>query len=172
VDFDLPPDRMAFWTAFLPEARRRLAKDGIHFEKIRYWSDALSREVGRRSELLVKYDPRDLSRIFVRQPGGRFVEARYRNLAYPPVTWWEWKHTKKRLYEQGRRDLNEEVLFTCLAHQRRIEDAAAQATATARRQIARRPSKAAPSEDASAGRLKGVDTAAMHDADDDMEFWG
>jgi putative transposase len=172
VDFDLPPDRMAFWTAFLPEARRRLAKDGIHFEKIRYWSDALSREVGRRSELLVKYDPRDLSRIFVRQPGGRFVEARYRNLAYPPVTWWEWKHTKKRLYEQGRRDLNEEVLFTCLAHQRRIEDAAAQASATAPRQIARRPSKAAPSEDASAGRLKGVDTAAMHDADDDMEFWG
>ena len=147
---DLPPDRMAFWTAFLPELRRRLAKDGIHFEKIRYWSDALSREVGRRSELLVKYDPRDLSRIFVRQPGGRFVEARYRNLAYPPVTWWEWKHTKKRLYEQGRRDLNEDVLFACLAHQRQIEDAAALATATARRQIARRPSKLAPAEDAGA----------------------
>jgi putative transposase len=172
VDFDLPPDRMAFWTAFLPETRRRLAKDGIHFEKIRYWSDALSREVGRRSELLVKYDPRDLSRIFVRQPGGRFVEARYRNLAYPPVTWWEWKHTKKRLYEQGRRDLNEDVLFACLAHQRRIEDAAALATATARRQIARRPSKLAPAEDASAGRLGGINTAAMRDADDDMEFWG
>ena len=172
VDFDLPPDRMAFWTAFLPETRRRLAKDGIHFEKIRYWSDALSREVGRRSELLVKYDPRDLSRIFVRQPGGRFVEARYRNLAYPPVTWWEWKHTKKRLYEQGRRDLNEEVLFACLAHQRRIEDSAALATATARRQIARRPSEVASAQDAGAGRLKGVDTAATHDADDDMEFWG
>ena len=43
VDFDLPPDRMAFWTAFLPETRRRLAKDGVHFEKIRYWSGALSK---------------------------------------------------------------------------------------------------------------------------------
>jgi hypothetical protein len=27
----------------------------------------------------------------------------------------------KRLYEQGRRDLNEDVLFACLVHQRRIE---------------------------------------------------
>ena len=47
VDFDLPPDRMAFWTSFLPGDRRRLLKDGIHLEKIRYWSDALSRDVGR-----------------------------------------------------------------------------------------------------------------------------
>jgi hypothetical protein len=30
---------MAFWTSFLPETRRRLLKDGIHLEKIRYWSD-------------------------------------------------------------------------------------------------------------------------------------
>lgn len=172
VDFDLPPDRMAFWTAFLPETRRRLSKDGIHLEKIRYWSDALSRDVGRGGELLVKYDPRDLSRIFVRQTGGRFVEARYRNLAYPPVTWWEWKHTKKRLYEQGRRDLSEEVLFASLAHQRRIEETAALASATARRRIARRPSKAAAAGDADHGRLRGVDTAAMPETDDDLEFWG
>ena len=47
VDFDLPPDRMAFWTSFLPGRRRRLLKDGIHLEKIRYWPDALARDVGR-----------------------------------------------------------------------------------------------------------------------------
>ena len=171
VDFDLPPDRMAFWTAFLPETRRRLSKDGIHLEKIRYWSDALSRDVGRGGELLVKYDPRDLSRIFVRQPGGRFVEARYRNLAHPPVTWWEWKNTKKRLYEQGRRDLNEETLFASLAQQRQIEDAAALASAAARRRVARRPPKQAPDE-VPPTPLKGIDTATMREGDDDMEFWG
>jgi Mu transposase, C-terminal len=65
VSFDLPPDRMAFWTSFLPEKRRRLLKDGIHFEKIRYWSDVLARDLGRGGEMLVKYDPRDLSRVFV-----------------------------------------------------------------------------------------------------------
>jgi putative transposase len=120
VDFDLPPDRMAFWTSFLPEERRRLLKDGIHLEKIRYWSDPLSRDVGRGGELEIKYDPRDLSRIFVRQPGGHFVEFRYRNLAYPPVSWWEWKHAKKRLRDQGKRELNEEIIFASIAQQRQI----------------------------------------------------
>jgi hypothetical protein len=54
-------------------------------------------------------------------------------------------------------------------HQRRIEDAAALATASARPQIARRLSKVAPAE--GAGPLGGINTAAMREADDDMEFW-
>ena len=132
IDFDLPPDRMAFWTSFLPGDRRRLLKDGIHLEKIRYWSDALSRNVGRGAELEIKYDPRDLSRIFVRQADGRFVEARYRNLAYPPVSWWEWKHAKKKLRDLGKRELHEEIIFASIAQQRQIEDFAANASATAR----------------------------------------
>lgn len=33
VDFNLPPDRMAFWTSFLPGERRRLLKDGIHWKR-------------------------------------------------------------------------------------------------------------------------------------------
>ena len=168
VDFDLPPDRMAFWTSFLPEERRRLLKDGIHLEKIRYWSDALSRDVGRGAEVKIKYDPRDLSRIFVRQPDGHFVEARYRNLAYPPVSWWEWKHAKKRLREQGKRELNEETIFASIAQQRQIEDYAAQASATARRSVTRRPNQP---RDQEVGKITGIDLAKPGYSNDDMEFW-
>ena len=139
VNFDLPPDRMAFWTSFLPERRRRLLKDGIHLEKIRYWSDALARDVGRGAEVTIKYDPRDLSRIFVRQPDGHFIEARYRNLAFPHASWWEWKHAKDRLRKQGKRDLSEETIFSSIAQQRRIEDIAAVESASARRSILKRP---------------------------------
>ncbi|RFB76696.1 Mu transposase C-terminal domain-containing protein [Methylovirgula sp. 4M-Z18] len=172
VDFDLPPDRMAFWTSFLPSIERRLSKDGIHFEKIRYWSDALSRDIGRGSRLTVRYDPRDLSRIFVRQSGGHFVEARYRNLAYPPVTWWEWRHTKRHLYEQGKRELSEATIFSSLAHQRRIEDAASLASTSARRKIARRPSKDENPSDSMPIKITGIDTAKVSgEGDDDMEFW-
>ncbi|MFZ3179713.1 MAG: Mu transposase C-terminal domain-containing protein [Methylocystis silviterrae] len=168
VDFDLPPDRMAFWTSFLPEERRRLLKDGIHLEKIRYWSDALSRDVGRGAEVKIKYDPRDLSRIFVRQPDGHFVEARYRNLAYPPVSWWEWKHAKKRLREQGKRELNEETIFASIAQQRQIEDYAAQASETARRSVTRRPNQP---RDQEGGKITGIDLAKPGYSNDDMEFW-
>jgi putative transposase len=168
VDFDLPPDRMAFWTSFLPEERRCLLKDGIHLEKIRYWSDALSRDVGRGGEVKIKYDPRDLSRIFVRQPDGHFVEARYRNLAYPPVSWWEWKHAKERLREQGKRELNEETIFASIAQQRQIEDFAAQASATARRNVTRRPNLP---RDQEGGKITGIDLAKPGYSNDDIEFW-
>jgi putative transposase len=168
VDFDLPPDRMAFWTSFLPGDRRRLLKDGIHLEKIRYWSDALSRDVGRGAELEIKYDPRDLSRIFVRQSDGRFVEARYRNLAYPPVSWWEWKHAKKRLRDQGRRELQEDVIFAAIAKQRQIEDIAASSSAKARRSAARRPIKQDQKE---SGHVTAIDLAKSVHSDDDTEFW-
>ncbi len=75
----LPPDRLRFWVAFLAEERRVLRRDGIHLFGIRYWSSALSQDVGRTTETLtVRYDPRDLSSIFVRRPNGHFVEAPYR----------------------------------------------------------------------------------------------
>ena len=168
VSFDLPPDRMAFWTSFLPEKQRRLLKDGIHFEKIRYWSDVLARDLGRGGEILIKYDPRDLSRIFVRRPDGHYIEARYRNLAYPAVTFWEWRNAKRRLFNQGRRDLNEDAIFSALALQRRIEDDAASVSAAARRTIVRRPR---PSAQETAPVLSGVDTSKQHEGTDDMEFW-
>ena len=69
----------------------------------------------------IKYDPRDLSRIFVRRPDVGYIEARYRNLAYPAVTIWEWRNAKRRLFEQGKRDLDEDAIFSALALQRRIE---------------------------------------------------
>lgn len=168
VNFNLPSDRMAFWTSFLPSDRRRVLKDGIHLQKIGYWSDALSRDIGRGAELEIKYDPRDLSRIFVRQVDGRFVEARYRNLAFPPVSWWEWNHAKKMLRDQGRIELQENVIFATIAQQRQIEDIAASSSARARRNIKRRP---IGSEHKEHRPVKAIDMAKPIHSDDDTEFW-
>jgi len=65
--------------SIIPEIRRHraLRPDGIWLHDIPYWSNALSGQVGRaKSELLIKFDPRDVSRIFVQHPDGRFLEAR------------------------------------------------------------------------------------------------
>ena len=169
LSFDLPPDRMAFWTSFLPETRRRLLKDGIHLEKIRYWSDVLARDLGRSSDMLIKYDPRDLSRIFVRRPDGSYIEARYRNLAYPAVTIWEWRNAKRRLFEQGKRDLDEDAIFSALALQRRIEDDAVATSTAARRKAAKRPR--VTKEVNTVTPLTGIDTSKQYPGADDLEFW-
>ncbi|WP_299864839.1 transposase family protein [uncultured Roseobacter sp.] len=69
-------DRLQFWVSFLPEHERTLRPTGIHLFGLRYWSEALSADVGRTEKrLLVKYDPRDMSRVFVRRPSNNFVEA-------------------------------------------------------------------------------------------------
>jgi len=47
----------------------------------------MAADVGQSKEkLLIKFDPRDLSRIFVRRPSGSFVEARYRDLGWPSIS--------------------------------------------------------------------------------------
>jgi hypothetical protein len=53
---------------------------------IRCWSDALRGDVGRAPDpLTAKYDPRDMSRVFVRRMNGRRVEARDRDLRRPTI---------------------------------------------------------------------------------------
>jgi hypothetical protein len=71
IPLRLPQDGMRFWLTFLPEEERTLRPDGIHLFGLRYWSPALSADLGRsKRRLLVKFDPRDMSRVFVRRPSG------------------------------------------------------------------------------------------------------
>ena len=83
----MPKDRMGILgKSFLPDAlSRKLRPDGIWIHDLPYWSNALTAEVGRHTgDLLIKYDPRDVSRIFIQQPvSGHFIEARARNLGFP-----------------------------------------------------------------------------------------
>ena len=125
VGLRLPVDRLQFWVSFLPEEERNLRRDGIHFCNIRYWSDALAADVGHSKEkLLIKYDPRDLSRIFVRRPSGSFVEARYRDLGWPSISLAEQRAVMRLLRAQGRREVDEALLFKTALRQREIVDAA------------------------------------------------
>ena len=134
VNLRLPVDRLQFWVSFLPEDERNLRRDGIHFCNIRYWSDALAADVGQSKEkLLIKYDPRDLSRIFVRRPSGSFVEARYRDLGWPAITLAEQRAVMRLLRAQGRREVDEALLFKTALRQREIVDAARRQTVATRR---------------------------------------
>lgn len=170
LELRLPVDRLQFWISFLPEEERTLRRDGIHFCNIRYWADALAADVGRmKGKLLVKYDPRDLSRIFVRRPSGRFVEARYRNLNWPAITLSEQKAAVRQLKAQGRREIDETMIFTTTLRQREIEDSARRQTAASRRRRERRPNLS--SADKKADNLKGVDSRKALGAEEGSETW-
>ena len=153
----LPQDRMRFWISFLPEEERTLRPDGIHLFRLRYWSPALTADVGRTKEkLLVKYDPRDLSRIFVRRPTGNFVEARYADVTLPAITLREATAAQKTLNAKGRREIDMRTIVQTAVAQRQLVERAARATLTARRGAVNPGEDAANKEEY--GSLRGVDS--------------
>lgn len=130
----MPKDRMTFWVSFLPDAYRKLRPDGIWLHDIPYWSNTLSGLVGRSNDdLLIKFDPRDVSRIFVRHPKGHFLEARARSLAFPAISLREWRLARRTLRQKGMAERNDDQLTRTALAQRRIIDDAIAKTAAARR---------------------------------------
>ncbi len=64
--------------------------------------------VGVPQKMIVRYDPRNLSRIYLLEPDGRYYDLRYRDLRRPPITLWEQRLALKRLQEEGRAHVDEE----------------------------------------------------------------
>jgi putative transposase len=133
-----PADPRQFLIDFLPAERRVLQRDGLHLFHIRYWSDELRRLMGRSADkVTVKYDPRDLSRVFVKLAEG-YVEARPADLTRPAIALWEHHAALAALREAGRRAVDEDLIFSTILAQRALVEEAGRATKAARRQLTRR----------------------------------
>ena len=134
----MPADLRQFLVDFLPSEQRVLQRDGIHLFHIRYWSDELRWLMGQDTrKYTLKYDPRDLSRIFVLTENG-VIEARPADLTRPAITLWEHRAARRALREAGRRSVDEELIFRTIEAQRDLVDSAARQTKAIRRHQARR----------------------------------
>lgn len=111
---------------------------GLHLFHIRYWSDELRWLMGRESrKFTLKYDPRDLSRIFVLTEVG-VIEARPADLTRPAITYWEHRAARRALRDAGRRSVDEGLIFSTILAQRDLVDSAERQTKAIRRHQARR----------------------------------
>jgi putative transposase len=138
----MPRDPRTFLIDFLPVVRRFLQRDGITVDHITYYSDALRPWIQLRNQpasLLIRRDPRDLSRIFVLDAeNNAYLEIPYRMLSRPAITLWEHKLARKRLRGQRRTAIDEASLFAAIDEMREIERKAETLTRTARRNRTRR----------------------------------
>ena len=105
--------------AFLPGAERRLSPQGVSLFALDYYSPWLGGLVPRRDRLgrlEVRYDPRDISHIYVRDPETReFRSVGRRDGRLAPMTLWEHEGDRSRRRAANARSDTEKVKF-----QRRI----------------------------------------------------
>lgn len=116
-----PKDEAQFLLDFLPCEYRKVRRDGIRLFNIHYWDNILSVWAGQNdTPMAVKYDPRDLSQIYLQAPDGKHWPIRYRNLRRPKITLWEHKRAQKSLREKGRRFVDEQMIFNAVEAQRML----------------------------------------------------
>lgn len=125
---------------FLPFFEGTVQEDGIRWNNIKWFSHALVRlipvidpKTGRKRRYTVRYDARDLSRLWLFEPDREdYIEVPYANLLRFPVSLWEVKRANKRLRAEAKLATNEEMIFRTIAIMRDIVTRETETTAKAR----------------------------------------
>ncbi|HEY2856894.1 MAG TPA: Mu transposase C-terminal domain-containing protein [Terracidiphilus sp.] len=128
-----PPHADRFLLNFLPAEKRLIRRDGIRMFHLHYWDNVLSPLAGRsREPFLIKYDPRNLSRVYWCDPKGDYWTIPYRDLGAPPITLWEHRNALRKLNADGLKSVDEKLIFETIAQQRELIAAARLRTRAAR----------------------------------------
>ena len=176
----VPRDPRRYLIDFLPVLRRTLQRDGFTVDHIRYFSNALkpwiaSRDARVEGPMVLRRDPRDLSRIYVLDPfDGSYLEVPYRTLSRPAITLWEHRAATRRAREIRSTQLNEDLIFKAFEELQEIERAAKRSTKAARRNRSRsrieRESNDAGNDDNTLDRKPDSDSAPPRPFPD-IEAW-
>jgi putative transposase len=111
--FDDDPQRVLL--SFLPGTERQLSQQGISMFALHYyapWLGALVPQRDRLEKLEVRYDPRDISHVYVRDPETRqFRPVERRDGRLDSLTLWEFEAERARQRAGNRRSSTEQVAF-------------------------------------------------------------
>ncbi len=133
-------DPEAVVLAFLPFEKRFVGRQGVRLFNLTYFADALGTLLGGPDRKRpVKYDPRDLSAVFVEMPDGTHVRAPLADPSKPAFTLWEHQKAVSTLREQGRATINEDAISAGIMANRETLAQARVASKSARRAHARSP---------------------------------
>jgi putative transposase len=138
-----PPvvDPANFLLGFLPVERRTIRREGIAFVRIHYYSNALRPWIETRDgrpKFVVRYDPRDLSRVWVEDPDSLdFLEVPANSLVPEKVTLWEWRAALREQKRRGANSVDKVELARITREMQEVRDNAAKSTRRTRRDAER-----------------------------------
>jgi putative transposase len=154
-------DSERFLIDFLPLQQRTVTKTGLRLFCIDYYSDVLKPLINDNRQYIVRYDPRDLSRVWLLSKDNEYYEIPYRNRHHPPISLWEHKLIVRQLHQDGRRLVDNEAIFMQLEKSRQVIDQAAETTKKARRQKERLHQAERSHRKPDTGSSQSTDTAAL-----------
>lgn len=136
----LPADVAAFMLDFLPFEERVVRRDGVRLFNVAYYDGTLAPLLdSAERRCRVKYNPRDMSAVFVELPGGGHLRVPCADLGRPPVTLWEQRAATRALRAEGRGTVDETAVAAAILEQRRVLAEAHGSSKAARRALARLP---------------------------------
>ena len=100
----VPAIRAKFLLDFLPPVRRIVGREGIEIYGLRYSSPALAPEVQPGISRVVRFDPRDLSRVYLERADATYLTVPLRDPTGPVMSLWEWRARRKRQRRRAGRD--------------------------------------------------------------------
>ena len=151
----------------MPYLERSVQPYGIVIDEIHYYHDVLRTWINatdpenrsKKRLFLVRRDPRDISVVYFYDPEVKtYYEIPYRDTSHQPMSLWELKEVKRRLQEEGRKDINEDLIFDTFEKMRAMEAEAVKVTKKMRRDRQRRKIHKSASEPLRVLREKVVET--------------
>ena len=130
-----PQDHERFYLDFLPFKRRTIQRDGVSLFNITYSDGVLATFKPRpREKFLVRYDPQDLSTVYLRDHDGHYWAIPYSDRRLPPVTLAEVKAASRRLSTRAEKSITQRELFASIEQQRTLIEQAVVQTKRLRRE--------------------------------------
>jgi putative transposase len=172
IEIRRPRDPAKFYIDFLPGEHRLIRRDGICLWGIHYWESVLSTIAGRSTQkFLIRYDPSDLSHVFVKMPGeARYVKVPYRNVGRPPISLAEHRAVLKKL-KTSKLSVDENSIFAAIDVQRSLVESACKDSAAARRLRAKSSALKKPSKMVHATSTESEDESPTRVEPYTVEVW-
>jgi putative transposase len=96
-----PKDPWTLFTNMLPHVSRCVYPEGVLWNGLRYRCPELEPFIQPEIKQVFRYDPRDISAIYMRKADGAFTSIPWTQPHWPRLSLWEWNEIRRR---DGKRD--------------------------------------------------------------------
>ena len=114
-----PINSFSFFVSFLPYEARTIRKEGIEIFKTFYRSDVLySPKTPIGSKIIVRYDPRDISKLYYVSPEGQIYTIPLAHAGHPKISLHEHKAAIRALKKRGMGTIDKDTIYRAIEEQR------------------------------------------------------